>query len=415
MPEIVELVIDRLGAAGDGVARHQGRTVYVPFTLPGERVAVRLGAPRGDGVAGRLDRILAAAPGRTAPACPHFGICGGCAIQHVAGAAAADWKRGLLVAALGRAGADAGVVAPLLSIPPGRRRRAALGFRRTARGTVLGFAERGSHRLVDLERCPALLPALEEMLAPLRELLGAVAVSGRADLLATETGLDLLVEAADPPDLAARERLVEFGARHDLARLSWAATGQVAEPVIRRRPAVVRLGGVAVEPPPGGFLQPSAEGEATLVTLVAAAVDAGPVLDLHAGCGSFSFPLALRHAVHAVEGDPAALEALERAARLAGARVDCERRDLDRDPVAGRELSRFRAAVFDPPRAGAAAQAKALAEAGPPTVVAVSCNPATLARDARLLLDGGYRLERATPVDQFPWAADLEAVAVFRR
>jgi 23S rRNA (uracil1939-C5)-methyltransferase len=188
------------------------------------------------------------------------------------------------------------------------------------------------------------------------------------------------------------------------------------EPIARRRPPLVRFAGIDVEPPPGAFLQPSVEGEQALAGLVSEAVGTrSPLADLYAGCGSFTFPLAARAVVHAVDGDAAAIQALIAAAARASARVSSETRDLARRPLLADELKRFQAVVFDPPRAGAAGQAEILATDGPPLVVAVSCNPATLARDARILANGGYNLVRATPVDQFPWSAHLETVAVFER
>jgi 23S rRNA (uracil1939-C5)-methyltransferase len=315
------------------------------------------------------------------------------------------------------------LVAPLVRIAPGTRRRAALAFVRTRAGTVLGFARRASHHLIDVQECPVLAPALAALLEPLRGVLGrALDPGGNGDAIATltETGIDLVIETESKLSLAARETLSAFAATQDLARLSWLGTKGTAEPVAWRRPAVVRLGGVAVEPPPGAFLQPSIEGETMLARLVTGAVaefiEPGErIADLYAGCGSFALPLSQTHRVHAVEGQGAALAALAKAAAHAGRPVTTEARDLARKPLAGRDLKGFAAVTFDPPRTGAARQAQALAESGPRLVVAVSCNPATLGRDARILIDGGYRLVRAVPVDQFLWSARLEAVAVFVR
>lgn len=419
----VELEIAALGARGDGIGARDGQTFYVPYVLPGERAIVRPGQRRGDGIAAEPVEVTRPSPHRVAPACGHFGVCGGCAVQHLDDEAYATWKRGLLVEALTRASVAASKVAPLIRIAPGTRRRASLGFVRAARGLVLGFARRASHDLVDVAACPVLAPTLVALLAPLREALTRalpVGAKGEAVATATETGIDLVIGTEAKLGLPAREALAAFADRHDIARISWRRPGAEAEPVAARRAPLVRPGGVAVELPPGGFLQPSAEGEATLAKLATDAVDelapaSARVADLYAGCGSFALPLGRTRPVHAVEGDAQSLAALARAAGQARLRITTEVRDLARKPLRGKELAGFAAVCFDPPRIGAASQAKALAEAGPALVVAVSCNPATLGRDVRTLLDGGYQLVRATPVDQFLWSARLEAVAVLTR
>ena len=417
-PRAVEVAIDALGGLGDGIGHLPEGAVYVPYTVPGDRVLARIDGRRGDGLTGRLIEVLESGPARVSPVCRHFADCGGCALQHQDRPAHAEWKRDLLVRALSREGlGDA--VAPLIAIAAGTRRRAAFAYVRRGRDTVLGFNAHLSHRVVEVVECPILLPALVGLLPRLRPVLAAVTApggSGDVVVTATEGGLDVLVEGEAALDLSGRESLAAFAAEADLARLSWRLPGREVEPLLRRRSPVVTMGGVAVEPPPGAFLQPSAEGERAIAALVLGAVaGASRVADLFAGCGSFTFPLAGAAAVHAVEGEAAALAALRAAADRDGLRVTAEWRDLTRRPLAGADLKRFDAVVFDPPRAGAAAQAQALAEAGPPVVVGVSCNPATLARDAATLTGGGYRLETVTPVDQFPWSPHLEAVAVFRR
>jgi len=415
----IELAIAALGARGDGIGEHEGRAIYVPCTVPGDRVLARLGERRGEGVAAELLRVIEPGPGRASPPCRHFGDCGGCAVQQLDDATYAEWKRALLVEALDRVGLDGSLVGPLVRIAPGTRRRASLGFVRRAQDAKLGFARRASHHLVDIDECAVLAPPLVALLAPLRAALAAALPSGASgEVVATltATGIDLLLVTDAAPGLAARERLAAFAEARDLARLSWRRPGREAEPLARRRAPIVRAGGIDIEPPPGAFLQPSAEGEAVLAALVEQTIGAAdPVADLYAGCGSFALALARTRRVHAVEDDADALAALNEAAARAGLGVTAERRDLARRPLYGPELERFAALVFDPPRVGAANQAKALAKFGPPLVVAVSCNPATLARDARILVDGGYRFMRATPVDQFLWSARLEAVAVFER
>lgn len=417
--ETVELVVESLGAQGDGTAQWRGETIFLPFTVPGDRVRAEVGVRRGAGRDGRVVERLEAGPGRAKPVCPHFGRCGGCALQHLAADDYRSVKLGALGESLRRAGLDPAMVAPLKTVLP-QRRRARLGMTRPrdpGAPAVVGFRERFRHALVDVKECVVLGPALFALVEPLRQVVAAILPprgSAEAMLTLCDSGVDLLIEAADLPSLAALEALAELAERHDLARIVW-RSGREDTPVVERRPARVVFSGAAVPFPPGAFLQASAAAEAVLTVEVSAAIgDRRPVLDLYAGLGTFSLALAQGGAVHAVEGDAAAVAALSEAvSRLR--QVSVERRDLDRAPLSPDELAPFAAAVFDPPRAGARRQAEALAASAIETVVAVSCNPATFARDAALLAAGGYRLERVTPVDQFVFTSHLELVATFRR
>jgi len=424
-PRLVELEIEQLGAQGDGVARNEGAVVFVPFTVAGDRVLARIEGRRGDGLTAALVEVQSPGPGRADPACPHFGRCGGCALQHLDPAAHAAWKSGLLSLHLARAGIGDDTLAPLVSVPPGTRRRAVFAWNVRRGEATVGFNARASHAVIDLETCPLLDPALVALLGPLRRMLGEMVKTGSGDatVTLTEGGPDLLIEGEARLDLFGRETLARFAETADLARLHWRCPGTgFAEPIARRRPALVRFGGVAVEPPPGAFLQPSPEGEQAIADQVVAALTelGGPVADLYAGCGSFTLPLTRLGAVHAVEGEAAPLEALGAATRAAGLAVTTEIRDLARRPLSPAELAPYRAVVLDPPRAGAAAQVAELARLadprkGPGLAAMVSCNPATLARDLRVLIDGGWTLIRIMPIDQFPWSAHLEAVAILRR
>ncbi len=416
----VELTIEQLGARGDGMGRLGEDAVFVPFTVAGDRVLARIEGRRGDGLAAALVEVLEPGPGRDEPPCPHFGRCGGCAVQHLDDEAYEAWKVSLLATQLERAGLGAVAVAPLLRVPPGSRRRAAFAFQRRKGAALVGFNARASHAVVDVERCLVVEPVLVALLPALRAMLAEVVADGEdGDCIVTltEGGIDLLVEADARLDLFDRERLAAFAESADLARLTWRRPGAgFAEPIARRQPAVVGFAGIAVEPPPGSFLQPTRGGEMAIAELVLRAVGAGvPVLDLYAGCGSFSVPLSLRGRVHAVEGEQAPMLALDAAVNREGLAITTEVRDLARRPLLAHELKPFKAVVFDPPRAGAAPQCAELASAGPPVVVAVSCNPSTLARDLRTLTAAGYTVESITPIDQFPWSAHLEAVAVLKR
>jgi len=417
------LVIDAIGARGDGVARCGGEAVYVPFTAPGDRARVRLGERRGEGRAGELVELLQ--PGaRATPLCPHFGVCGGCALQHLAEAAYVEAKTQLVTAALRQHRLVAAEIAPLERVPPGTRRRTRFAVQRpraASAPTIIGFMGRASHRVVDMKVCAVLHPALVALAGALRQAASrfwAPGATGAATATLSDTGIDLLLDLAALPDLAMLEALAAFAEAQDLARLSWRAPG-AAEPTpaaIRRPPRVV-FSGVPVELPPDAFLQASAEAEAMLVRDVLAGIgSAERVVDLHAGLGTFSFALAQRAAVHAVDGARPAVAALAAAAARAGLhRLGSECRDLEARPLLPEELARFDAAVFDPPRAGAKHQAAVLARAPLHRVVAVSCNPASFARDARLLVDGGFRLTRVQPIDQFLWSPHVELVAWFER
>ncbi len=417
----VELVIDSVGVRGDGVARLNAEQVFVPYTVAGDRVLARIEGRRGEGLSATVVEMLEPGPSRDEPPCPHFGRCGGCAVQHLAADAYRVWKRQLLLTQLARHRLPVEGVAPLVQVPLASRRRAAFAFSRRRNQALIGFNARASHAVVDLECCLVIEPALAALLPLLRPMLAAVVPAGSdGDVIATvtENGLDVLVEAEARLDLGDRERLAAFAESADLARLSWRRPGSTAiDPIARRRPPVVRFAGIAVEPLPGAFLQPTSGGELAIAGRILTAIgNAQPVVDLFAGCGSFTLPMAADgRSVHAVEGEEGPVRALEAAARRAGLLVEAEIRDLARRPLLPHELKRFQAVVFDPPWGGAAAQVEHLAQAGPPVVVAVSCNPATLARDLRVLVDGGYRLESVTPIDQFPYSPHLEAVAVLRR
>jgi len=419
----VTLVIDGVGARGDGIARHGGRSVYVPFTAPGDRVRVRLGAARGEGQTGELVELLGEGE-RTAPVCPHFGSCGGCALQHLAQDAYARTKEQQVAAALRQHGLDAAIMAPLLRLAPGTRRRARFAVECPPKGApLIGFNARAAHRVVDMRACAVLHPALFALVPKLRAVASRLwprAAAGAATATFCDAGLDVLLDLAAAPDLAALEMLAEFAAAEDLARLAWRASGnEAATPAAVRRPPRVVFSGVPVDLPFDAFLQASAEAEAVLTEKVLAGVGAAcRVADLYAGLGAFTFALAERAAaVHAVEGARPAAAALAAAAARAGlgGRITSERRDLEARPLTADELAGFDAVVFDPPRAGAKAQSAALAAAAVPRIVAVSCNPASFARDARLLVDGGYRLARVQPIDQFVWSPHVELVASFER
>lgn len=423
----LEVEIAQLGGRGDGVTEVDGKPVFVPFALPGEKVRLRITGEKAGGYKAELLEIVRPSAQRVEPPCPHYGPCGGCTVQHLAENPYRDWKREQVVQALNRRGFEDPPVGPLQTVPANSRRRATLAARLEGGSATLGFHSRESHAIESIETCQVLRPALVELLPSLRKALQPV-LRGKetADvhLLESDSGLDLLIVSKQPPGLKARQALAALAEEHDMARVSWQpanAKGAAAEPepIAIRRPVIARFGGVEVEPAPGAFLQPTSEGEAALTQAVQdwlGDVD-GPVADLYAGIGTFTFPLAARGAVHAVEGSEAAMASLWQAARkqdLVG-RVTAEVRDLADDPPDADDLSAFAAVLFDPPRAGAKALSEELAVSDVETVVAISCNPNTFGRDARALVDGGFTLEELRPVDQFPWSGHVELAALFRR
>ena len=411
---VERLLIARLGARGEGVADTAAGAVYVPHALPGEIVEVEPWLGHAD--RRRLTKVEVASPERITPVCGHFGVCGGCALQHLATARYRDWKRGLVVAALARAGVDA-PVDDLIDAHGEGRRRAVFHARRSARDVLeVGFAALKAHHVVPIERCPILAPALSGALPTARDIAEVLASTHKPldiQVTATDSGLDLDVRGSGPLTAAQTTALAKVVDRRNLVRLT-----RHGELVAQRTPPVLAIGRAQVVLPPSAFLQATTAGEAILARLVALhSQNAKTVADLFCGVGPFALRLAERARVTAIDSDAAALAALRRAAAgTAGLKpVTAQQRDLFRYPLARTELKGFQAVVFDPPRQGAQAQARELAASGVARVAAVSCNPASFARDARILLDGGYRLVRVIPVDQFLFSAHVELVAHFEK
>ncbi|MFC1673008.1 class I SAM-dependent RNA methyltransferase [Pseudomonadota bacterium] len=417
----VEVTVDRLGAQGDGVADWNGQALYIPGVLPGETVRALTGQKRGDGLAAELLDVLEASPQRIDPICPHYATCGGCAMQHMDTQAYSDWKRGKVARALAQRGFDdAEVLAPVL-VGPGTRRRVTFSAQRRGKRAHLGFNARASHDLVAVDACPLVTDDINAAIAPLRDVLAQVLddnARARVAMTSCANGLDVLIEGGDAPGLPAREALATFVSDKHAARVAWKEEKYAPEPVAQTAAPMIDLSGMQVELPMGAFLQASVEGEHAIRDQVLVGVgDAKTIADLYCGLGSFTVPLARKAIVHAYDLTEAPVRALSRAAGRSelGGRVKAEVRDLDRQAFDAQELSNFDAVVFDPPRAGAAEQVTYLADADVERVVAVSCNPATFARDARTLVDGGFRLVDVLPIDQFTFSGHVELVARFTR
>jgi len=404
----VRLTVERLGHLGDGIAEGG---ILVSQALPGEVVEGEVVGRRLEGV-----RIVEPSPDRVRAPCPHYRTCGGCVLMHARDTWVADWKVDVARRALA-AQCLAADFRPIATSPVASRRRATLAGRRTRSGAFVGFHGRSSAALVDLRECRLLRPEIVALLPTLRELTAMAATrTSEVTLSVTVTlgGAEIAVDGALPLDPPATARLAAMAAAAGIARIGW--NGEVA---VQLAVPLQEFGGTRVSPPLGAFLQATAEGERALAASVAeATAGARRVADLFAGCGTFALRLATTAAgVHAVEGSREMLAALDAGWRLSRGlcRVTTECRDLFARPLAGAELARFDAVVIDPPRAGAEAQSRALAESHLATLAYVSCNPVSFARDARILTDGGFRLDWVQVVDQFRWSPHVELVGAFRR
>jgi 23S rRNA (uracil1939-C5)-methyltransferase len=418
----IRLDIHEIGARGDGIAELDGRRYFVPFTLPGETVDAEPRDKRGEGIAADLVAVVAPSRHREAPPCAHFKVCGGCALQHWRRDVYTAWKVELIVRALAQRGVEAPRFEPPLVGAPGERRRTDFVLRRQGRRVVAGFHERASAEIVDVGTCVVARPGLSALLEPLRASLASVLPEGgAADAMVNETasGLDLLIRPHRRLDLSLerREALVALAESADLARLCWGDRASAEPVVVRRTPLLIfgeATGEVRIEPPPGAFLQASQRAEQAMRAMVGAWTGEAPRLaDLFAGLGALSLGRAGK--LRLFESDRQAVAAVAAAARRLGGKVTAERRDLFRNPLTAAELDAFDAVLLDPPRAGAAAQSAELARAKVPRVVYGSCDPGSFARDARTLQDGGYRLEKLLPVDQFLWSPHIELIALFVR
>lgn len=411
------ITIARLGSGGDGIADTSAGPVYVPFTLPGEVVAVARVKNHAT-----VMSMSVASPERVTPPCVHFGpdgrngTCGGCTLQHAGDALYHAFKRNLVVAALKSKGLTP-EVAPLVIARPGERRRVVFTARKTEKGMLLGFNQAGSHHIVSIDHCPIASDGIVLRLEDIRRVAGAIATSSepfRLTVLETLSGLDLAFEGVKTVGDRERRAVTQCVlSLRGIARVS-----NDGEILIEPQKPEIDFGGVRVSPPAGGFTQATKEAEEAMAGLVLAAIGkAKRVSDLFAGSGTFALRIARKAKVHAVEGEEKAVKALDHAARnTQGLKpVTVERRDLFRRPLMVSELKAYDAVVFDPPRAGAEDQCKELARSGVKTIVAVSCNPVSLARDLAILTAAGYRIRLVTPIDQFLWSAHVEAVAVLEK
>lgn len=411
------LDIAAIGTEGDGIAHMAAGAIFVPFTLPGETVAVA--RVRNHGMPISWSKT---SPDRVEPRCRHFGpegkggACGGCSLQHWADVPYRDFKRQLVIDALRSQGIETEVAA-LVACLPNERRRVTMTARLTDKGVVLGFLQAGSHTIVPVEECPISMPAIIGQLDAVRRLVAALGSGSepfRVAIGATLSGLDVNMLDMKTPDGKKRQAATDIMLRErGIARVS--IEGEI---IVEPHKPLLDIGGVSTVLPPGSFTQATMRAEETMAALVMAHLGKSKrVVDLFSGIGTFALRLARKSAVHAVEFDAPALAALDHAARHAqGLKpVTIERRDLFRRPMQPLDLKYVDGLCFDPPRAGAEQQCRELGRSKVQKIAAVSCNPVTLARDLSILIDGGYRLKSVTPIDQFLWSSHVEAVALLER
>lgn len=400
-----QYTIARLGHQGDGIA---DGPIFAPRTLPGEVVIGNI-----DGQQLTDIRIETPSGDRVKPPCRHYKACGGCQLQHASDAFVADWKVDVVRTALAAQGIEA-EMRPIHTSQPGSRRRATIAVRRTKKGTLAGFHGRASGVITEIPDCNLLAPELLAAI-PVAEALALLGGSRKGVLAVTLTlslaGLDVSVQGGKPLDGPLEASLAQAAEQQGLARLAW--DGEV---LAMRNPPYQQFGAAKVAPPPGAFLQATMDGEAVLLNAVQEVVAGSrKIVDLFAGCGTFSLPLAADAEVHAVEGEKEMTRALDQGWRMAQGlkRVTTEARDLFRRPLMPDELRKVDAVVLDPPRAGAEAQVAELAGALVSVIAYVSCNPVTFARDAKVLVSAGYTLNWVQVVDQFRWSSHTELAASF--
>lgn len=419
-----EITIDIIGRKGDGIGTWEGKPVFVPRVLPGERVRVQIGPERDTGHAGRLLEIVSKSAERVTAPCPHYESCGGCALQHWDADAYRAWKESTVRTLLEKANIAVGEWKPSVFVPAHTRRRATLAALLKEKKLSLGFHGARSHDIADTPQCLVLSPRLMKLTAAMRPHLMNILTDGKpTDVFVQDTGhaIDVmitgLIGSRREPQLKQREAMVAMAGACGIARLSWRFRERdEPETMAQHAPVIKHSGNLSVELPPEAFLQPSAEGEAALIAAVTEHLGVKmKIADLYAGCGTFAGPLLNHGRVHAVEGNADAVAALTKSGRAVNANLTVEKRDLTDNPLTEKEMKNFDAVVFDPPRSGAAAQVEKLAASRVPLLIGISCNPATFARDAKTLCDGGYTLQSVQVIDQFTWSSHIELVAVFRK
>lgn len=423
MPEI--LTVTSIGPKGDGIASIDDRVVYIARASVGDQVMVDIRESSDGILRGKILEVISQGTDRILPPCVYYDTCGGCQVQHISEDSYKDWKTASIKSALERAQIEPEVWGEPVFIPNATRRRATLAAFKESKDVTLGFHQSRSHDVQPIEECLLLTPSLNNIVANLKPWL--------ARFLKEQTPTDILIQDIDKtvemivigplsrsgePDTFQRKIIAEMCEELGIARVGWQAKDFAPiEPVISIVPVTKKYGDMIVDISMGSFLQPSMEGEAALVSLVMEGMPKKSKLkiaDLFSGCGTFTGPALKFGMVHAVEENPSAITALLTGTkRVQGLTV--EKRDLAAEPLVTRELRNYDVVIFDPPRAGAKEQCEKLAKSTVKTVIAISCNPVTFARDAKILIDGGYQFKKLTGVDQFIWSTHTEVVGIFKR
>lgn len=418
---MLRLEVDHIGANGDGVATLDEQTYYIPYTAPGDTVLADPIGAKSSGIDAILSEIVTPSPQRTQPRCRHFGTCGGCSLQHIDDQHLAIWKQNRIRNSLEKVGISDVDIKPTQTSVLASRRRVEFVAAKRKKGVMIGYHLKRSSQIFDLGECSVLAPELINLIKPLRMMLPFVMARKsevRLTLTSTTNGVDLLISGNIVFDLAARELLANFGQEYNLCRISYYDEKEKALDVVAAiKSPEIRVQQSNVIIPPGAFLQATEESQETLISLILENLPSDlKVLDLFSGCGSFSLPVAhIAKSVHAFEGNEQLIDALKKAANKEMLPLTAQNRDLFRDPLAISELNKFDAIIIDPPRAGAKAQMTDIANCTVETILHISCNPSSFARDTRTLVDGGYSLETITPVDQFLWSSHVEIFSVLKK
>lgn len=425
----VELTIHALAGLGDGIghysangASHDKKTsIFVPFSAPGDVLKVRITSKEKNFYHAEIIEIITPGKSRTTPACRHYQHCGGCSLQHVDGATYTAYKHGILADILKRLGAPENVLKPLLSVGAGARRRCEWKVMVNKGVVSLGYLAPKSHSIIPITECPVLDPVISALIAPLAQTLSALkkpSLIKAVQATRLHNGLEILLHVQQPLPAAARETLKQAAPALGIIRIAESADAGYVN-IYHTLPAEIACGNVIAELPAGAFLQASAMAQQMITTCILKHTKGyDRVVDLYAGCGTYSLPLAERgHHVHAYEGSVEMIQALHNTLHRHGFanRMGCTARDLFTTPLTPHELNRFDAAVINPPRNGAQTQVQHLAASELSRVVMISCNPATFERDARILAQSGFRMHEAIPIDQFYWTPHLEIAACFIR
>ncbi|MCF8474132.1 MAG: hypothetical protein K9G26_05480 [Emcibacter sp.] len=416
----MRIKIDHIGAGGDGVAMGSDGPIYVPYAVDGDDIEIKF-----KGKQAHISHIHTPSSYRTTPKCKHFGRCGGCALQHVSPDYYISWKQKQIKLALGHRGFEDITILPPEISKLGSRRRARFSVLGQGKGIALvGFSEKSSHNIVNVTECPVLDPKILALTDDLRKFLGKALAKNQKMAIQVnlaDNGLDIVFEMAGEPDLEMRMDSAAFADVQDIARICWLDT-RLKKPfneiLCERRKPYVTFDGRQVYIPSGAFLQATKEGEEALSGYVKHALkNVGKIVDIFSGCGTFAIALISDHGVHAVDGNLEMVTALKNSANRMGRirNLTTEVRDLFLRPLLVHELKNYDGVVIDPPRAGAREQIEEIAKSDIKNIVMISCNPATFARDARRLVDGGFIMGDILPVDQFLYAAHLEVVASFSR